>query len=74
MATVIVKATVDGTVWAHSAGLGQYVFAGNPIMILESMKMEVPVDAPVDGEIVSICPTGQQVSAGGEVAKLETRD
>lgn len=60
-----------GSVWAHAAGVGQGVFAGNPVLILECMKTEVPVDAPVDGEIVGMAAVGTSVEAGDVVATVE---
>lgn len=71
MARTELKAPSAGSVWAHSAGVGQHVFAGNPVLILECMKMEMPVDAPIDGEIVEIAAVGTLVEAEQVVAVIE---
>lgn len=71
MARTELKAPSAGSVWAHSAGVGQHVFAGNPVLILESMKMEVPIDSPVDGEIIEMCAVGTLVAEHEVVAVIE---
>ena len=51
---VKVSASVPGKVLKVVASVGQAVKAGDNIIILESMKMEIPVVAPQDGTIASI--------------------
>lgn len=60
--TVKVTASVPGKVFKIEASVGQAVSAGDPIVILEAMKMEIPVVAPQDGTVASI-----NVSVGGAV-------
>ena len=43
MAAIEVKSVVTGSVWKIVASVGQPLAAGDEIMILESMKMEIPV-------------------------------
>ncbi len=45
---------VTGAVWKVEKSEGDAVKEGDVIMILESMKMEIPVEAPCDGSIVKI--------------------
>ncbi|KAA3633595.1 MAG: acetyl-CoA carboxylase biotin carboxyl carrier protein subunit [Proteobacteria bacterium] len=54
MATLEVKSEVIGTVWKVEMTPGDDVTAGDVIMILESMKMEIPVEAPEDGRLAAI--------------------
>ena len=54
MATIGVKSEVAGTVWKIEKTVGEVVAEGEIIMILESMKMEIPVHAPGAGRIVEI--------------------
>ena len=49
-----VTASVPGKVVKAAASVGQAVKAGDPIVILEAMKMEIPVVAPQDGTVASI--------------------
>ena len=59
---VKVTASVPGKVFKVEATAGQAVKAGDSIIILEAMKMEIPVVAPQDGTIASI-----EVGAGDAV-------
>ncbi len=54
MSTVTVKSEIAGKVWRILCRPGQSVTADQPLLILECMKMEVPVPAPADGEIAAI--------------------
>ena len=47
MAKVEVESEVTGNVWKVQAAVGATVAVGDVLMILESMKMEIPVEAPV---------------------------
>ena len=53
------------------AKVGQVMKAGETVIILEAMKMEIPVVAPKDGTVASIDVTeGQNVDAGQVMATL----
>ncbi len=54
MAIHEVKSDVTGTVWQVEMAAGDAVNEGDVIMILESMKMEIPVEAPTAGRIAEI--------------------
>jgi biotin carboxyl carrier protein len=49
-----VETEVQGTVWKVETAEGDRVAAGDVLMILESMKMEIPVEAPVAGVLVAL--------------------
>lgn len=51
MADIEAKTEVTGTVWKIVTEIGQKVEAGDTIMIIESMKMEIPVVAEEGGTI-----------------------
>ncbi len=55
MARHEVESEVTGNVWKVLLEAGAEVAEGDVIMILESMKMEIPVEAPADGTVVEIC-------------------
>ncbi|HEY7348091.1 MAG TPA: acetyl-CoA carboxylase biotin carboxyl carrier protein subunit [Ktedonobacterales bacterium] len=60
-----VSSEVSGLVWKIEKNVGDVVNAGDVLMILESMKMELPLEAPVGGKIAEIrCKEGQSVSEG----------
>ena len=54
MARHEVESEVTGSVWKVLMEAGASVSDGDVIMILESMKMEIPVEAPVDGTLAEI--------------------
>ena len=54
MADVEIKTEIAGTVWKIVAGVGDAVEEDEPILILESMKMEIPVVATDAGVVKSI--------------------
>jgi biotin carboxyl carrier protein len=51
--------------------VGQRVFAGNTILILECMKTEFPVESPVDGEITWLAACGTTLAADDLVAIVD---
>ncbi len=68
---VKVTASVPGKVLKVIASAGQAVKAGDSIVILESMKMEIPVVAPQDGTVASIDTTeGASVENGDTLATM----
>ena len=69
--TVVVAASVPGKVCKVEASVGQAVRAGDSIVILEAMKMEIPVVAPQDGTVASIdVAVGDAVETGDSLATM----
>jgi acetyl-CoA carboxylase biotin carboxyl carrier protein len=67
-----VRAHITGVVFQIVAGPGTRVASGDPILILESMKMEIPVEAPRAGVVGEVrVNEGQTVQEGDVVATLE---
>jgi acetyl-CoA carboxylase biotin carboxyl carrier protein len=67
-----VEAHITGTVWKIECRVGQEVEEGDTLVILESMKMEMPVEAEDDGVVAEItCEEGQSVSEGDTLVVLE---
>ena len=54
MARVEVESEVTGTVWKVEVGVGDRVAAGDILVILESMKMEIPVESPQAGTVAEL--------------------
>ena len=68
---VEVKAGAAGKVFQIPTKVGQEVKAGDTVVIIEAMKMEIPVVAPQDGTIASIVVSaGDPVEAGTVLATL----
>ena len=67
-----VLAHITGTVWKIEVQPGQKVNEGDVLVILESMKMEMPVEAPCGGTVSEIkCEEGQSVKEGDVLVVLE---
>jgi acetyl-CoA carboxylase biotin carboxyl carrier protein len=73
MATVGLKSEVTGAVWKIKMQTGEAVAEGDIVMIMESMKMEIPVVAEEAGTLKElIVKEGEPVTEGQTVAILET--
>ena len=67
-----VKAELAGNLWKIVVSEGQQVKADETLMILESMKMEIPINAPRAGRVAKIhVKEGQTVQEGELLADLE---
>ena len=69
--SVEVKASVPGKVFKVEAAAGTAVKSGDAIIILEAMKMEIPVVAPQDGTVASInVAVGDAIENGDVLATM----
>jgi acetyl-CoA carboxylase biotin carboxyl carrier protein len=67
-----VEAHITGTVWKVEVAVGDTVAEGDTVVILESMKMEMPVEAEDDGTVKEIlCEEGQAVNEGDPLVVLD---
>ena len=67
-----VEAHITGTVWKIEVAVGDTVEEGDTVVILESMKMEMPVEAEDPGKVAEIrCAEGQSVQEGDVLVVLE---
>jgi biotin carboxyl carrier protein len=67
-----IKAEVTGSVWKIVTQVGQTLDAGDTIMILESMKMEIPVMTEDGGKLVELkVQEGVSVAEGQVVAVVQ---
>ena len=67
-----VEAHITGTVWKIEVNVGDSVEEGDTVVILESMKMEMPVEAEDEGTVKEILiEEGQSVSEGDPLIVLE---
>jgi len=66
-----IKAHITGTVWKVEVNVGDQLAAGDTVVILESMKMEMPVEAEDHGTVFEVrCVEGQSVSEGDVLVVL----
>ena len=67
-----VRAEITANVWQVRTEVGATVAQGDELVILESMKMEIPVEAPSDGTVVELhVAPDDKVQEGDLVAVLE---
>ena len=67
-----VEAHITGTVWKIEVEVGDTVQEGDTVLILESMKMEMPVEAEDPGVVKEILVAeGESVSEGDTLVVLE---
>ena len=67
------RCEIAASVWKINVEVGQRVAAYDEMIILESMKMEIPVEAPTSGVVIEIrVAEGSQVSAGEVLVVLES--
>jgi acetyl-CoA carboxylase biotin carboxyl carrier protein len=66
-----VSAHITGTVWKIEVKVGDVVTEGQALVILESMKMEMPLEAPAAGKVEEVhVVEGQAVSEGQVLVTL----
>ncbi len=67
-----IQAHITGTVWKLECSLGDQVKEGDVVVVLESMKMEMPLEAEDSGRVARIlCEEGQAVNEGDTLVILE---
>ncbi|MFN8946389.1 MAG: biotin/lipoyl-binding carrier protein [Alphaproteobacteria bacterium] len=72
MARSTVRTEITGKVWKVTASTGQSLAEDDPIVILESMKMEIPVPAPVACKVIEVLVAeGDAVTEGDVIAHIE---
>ena len=73
MARIELESPVTGVIWKVTAPPGTSVVAGDTVVIVESMKMEIPIEATEVGVVAEVLVSeGDQVSEDAPVALLET--
>ena len=67
-----IHAHISGVVWRIECAVGDEVAAGDTVAVLESMKMEMPVEAEESGRVTLIlCSEGEKVNEGDPLMILE---
>jgi acetyl-CoA carboxylase biotin carboxyl carrier protein len=68
---ISVRAHITGTVWKIEVAVGDVVTEGQTLVILESMKMEMPVEAPAAGRISALLTReGASVEEGAVLLEM----
>jgi acetyl-CoA carboxylase biotin carboxyl carrier protein len=67
-----IEAHITGTVWKVECQVGDTIAEGDTVVVLESMKMEMPVEAEDAGRVSEIrCEEGQAVNEGDILVVLD---
>ena len=73
--TGTIRAPMPAVVTAVSAAPGQTVARGDTLLVLEAMKMELPLKAPRNGRVTAVrCEAGDRVDADAPLIELDDRD
>ena len=71
MPHIALESHVSGTVWKIERQIGDTLAAGDTVMVIESMKMEIPVEAPTAGVLAKLLVAeGETVIEGQVLAQL----
>lgn len=68
---VAVKSEITGNVWKIEVSTGSAVARGDVLVILESMKMEIPIEAPASGICTLHVAEGQVIQEGEVIAVID---
>ncbi len=72
MARHVINADITGTVFKIETSVGAAVAADSTLIVLESMKMEIPVDAPIAGIVAEILVAeGEAIAEGQALIVIE---
>ncbi len=74
MATIEVKSEITGKVWKIETKPGDRIEEDDPILILRSMKMEIPVSAPMDCKLVELIVAEEDAVSEGQVVAIVEED
>lgn len=69
--SVEVRAEISGNIWKLEVAEGATVGVGQALIIMESMKMEIPVEAPVGGVCRFAVQEGDSVQESDLLARIE---
>lgn len=70
MAEVSIESEVTGTVWKVLVDIGSHVKQDETLMIIESMKMEIPVESTCDGIVTAVHVKEEEAIEEGQIVAL----
>ena len=75
MGRAIILSEISGSIWKINCKVGDVVETGQDVIVIESMKMEIPVNSNVSGTVVSIFVVeGEMVDEEQKLIELNTKD
>jgi acetyl-CoA carboxylase biotin carboxyl carrier protein len=70
MSRIEIKSEITGTVWKVTSKPGDTVASGDTLLVIESMKMEIPVITEDGGKVIEICVRPEDPVAEGQVVAV----
>ena len=75
MDKVVLSSEISGSVWKINCKVGDVIETGQEVLIIESMKMEIPVTSSISGTVVSIfVDEGEMVNEDQKLIELDKKD
>ena len=75
MDKVILSSEISGSIWKINCKVGDVIETGQEVLIIESMKMEIPVTSNVSGTVISIfVDEGEMVNEDQKLIELDKKD
>ena len=75
MNKVVLSSEISGSVWKIKCNVGDVIEEGQEILIIESMKMEIPVISDFSGTVISILvDEGEMVNEDQKLVELHKKD
>ncbi|MDC3075784.1 acetyl-CoA carboxylase biotin carboxyl carrier protein subunit [Paracoccaceae bacterium] len=75
MDKVILSSEISGSIWKIHCKVGDVIETGQEVLIIESMKMEIPVTSNVSGTVISIfVDEGEMVNEDQKLIELDKKD
>ena len=75
MGRAILLSEISGSIWKINCKVGDVVETGQDVIVIESMKMEIPVVSNISGSVVSIFVVeGEMVDEDQKLLELNTKD
>ena len=75
MDKVVLSSEISGSVWKINCKVGDVIKTGQEVLIIESMKMEIPVTSSVSGTVISIfVDEGEMVNEDQKLIELDKKD
>tara|TARA_Y200000002_G_C22072744_1_gene411260 strand:- start:102 stop:329 length:228 start_codon:yes stop_codon:yes gene_type:complete len=72
---VAILSEISGSIWRINCKVGDVIEKGQEVLIIESMKMEIPVISNISGTVVSILvDEGEMVSEDQKLIELDKKD
>ena len=75
MDKVVLSSEISGSIWKINCKVGDFIKTGQEVLIIESMKMEIPVTSNVSGTVISIfVDEGEMVNEDQKLIELDKKD